>query len=36
MSDNGAEFPATAVRECLHPLELQTLSIELGAPWETG
>jgi transposase InsO family protein len=33
-SDNSAEFTATAVREWLHRLEVQTLFIEPGSPWE--
>jgi transposase InsO family protein len=32
-SDNGAEFTATAVREWLHRLGVQTLFIEPGSPW---
>ena len=35
-SDNGAEFTATAVREWLQKLEVQTLFIEPGSPWENG
>jgi len=35
-SDNGAEFTATAVREWLERLEVQTLFIEPGSPWENG
>jgi transposase InsO family protein len=35
-SDNGAEFTATAVREWLHRLDVQTLFIEPGSPWENG
>ena len=35
-SDNGAEFTATAVREWLDRLEVQTLFIEPGSPWENG
>ena len=35
-SDNGAEFTATAVREWLHRLEVQTLFIEPGSPCENG
>jgi len=35
-SDNGAEFTATAVREWLQRLEVQTLFIEPGSPWENG
>ena len=35
-SDNGAEFTATAVRDWLHRLDVQTLFIEPGSPWENG
>ena len=35
-SDNGAEFTATAVREWLHRLDVQTLFIEPGSPWANG
>ena len=35
-SDNGAEFAARAVRECLQRLGVQTLFIEPGSPWENG
>jgi transposase InsO family protein len=35
-SDNGAEFTATAVREWLHRLDVKTLFIEPGSPWENG
>ena len=35
-SDNGAEFTATAVREWLEKLAVQTLFIEPGSPWENG
>ncbi len=35
-SDNGAEFTATAVREWLARLGVQTLYIEPGSPWENG
>jgi len=35
-SDNGAEFTATAVREWLQRLEVKTLFIEPGSPWENG
>ena len=35
-SDNGAEFTAKAVREWLHRLDVQTLFIEPGSPWENG
>ena len=31
-SDNGAEFTATAVREWLHRLDVQTFFIEPGSP----
>ncbi|MBK35091.1 MAG: hypothetical protein CME26_06115 [Gemmatimonadetes bacterium] len=33
-SDNGPEFVARAVREWLAPLEVSTLFIEPGSPWE--
>jgi transposase InsO family protein len=33
---NGAEFTPTAVREWLHRLDVQTLFIEPGSPWENG
>jgi putative transposase len=35
-SDNGSEFTARAVREWLHELEVATLYIEPGSPWENG
>jgi putative transposase len=35
-SDNGPEFTATAVREWLARLSVQTLFIEPGCPWENG
>ena len=35
-SDNGAEFTATAVRERLRRLDVLTLFIEPGSPWENG
>jgi len=35
-SDNGAEFTARALRVWLHRLEVKTLSIEKGSPWENG
>ena len=35
-SDNGGEFTATAVREWLGKLEVGTLYIEPGSPWENG
>ena len=35
-SDNGAEFAAIAVREWLARLDVQTLFIEPGSPWENG
>ena len=35
-SDNGSEFTAKAVREWLHDLEVKTLYIEPGSPWENG
>jgi transposase InsO family protein len=33
-SDNGPEFTARAVRRLLNRLELKTLFIEPGSPWE--
>jgi len=35
-SDNGSEFTATAVRKWLSNLEIGTLFIEPGSPWENG
>ena len=35
-SDNGPEFVAKAVREWLGRLEVGTLFIEPGSPWENG
>ena len=35
-SDNGAEFTATRVRLWLQPLDVETLFIEPGRPWENG
>lgn len=35
-SDNGSEFVAKAVREWLGRLEVETLFIEPGSPWENG
>ena len=35
-SDNGPEFTANAVRRWLAELEVQTLFIEPGSPWENG
>lgn len=35
-SDNGSEFTATAVRNWLSDLEVDTLFIEPGSPWENG
>lgn len=35
-SDNGPEFVATAVREWLERVGVQTLFIEPGSPWENG
>ncbi len=35
-SDNGSEMTATAVREFLGGLEVGTLYIEPGSPWENG
>jgi len=35
-SDNGPEFAAHRVREWLERIELKTLSIEPGSPWQNG
>jgi transposase InsO family protein len=35
-SDNGAGFTATTIREWLGNLEVKTLYIEPGSPWENG
>jgi transposase InsO family protein len=35
-SDNGSEFTATAVREWLERVDVQTLFIAPGSPWENG
>jgi putative transposase len=35
-SDNGPEFTARAVRKWLNRLEVKTLFIEPGSPWENG
>lgn len=35
-SDNGAEFTAGVVREWLQRLQVKTLYIEPGSPWENG
>jgi transposase InsO family protein len=35
-SDNGAEFTATRVRRWLQALDVKTLYIEPGSPWENG
>ena len=35
-SDNGAEFTATRVRLWLQALDVETLFIEPGSPWENG
>ena len=35
-SDNGPEFTARAIRRWLGRLEVQTLFIEPGSPWENG
>ena len=35
-SDNGSEFTALAVRNWLHRLNVKTLFIEPGSPWENG
>ncbi len=34
--DNGAEFTATKVREWLQRIDVKTLYIEPGSPWENG
>ena len=35
-SDNGPEFAAKAVRKWLNRLDVTTLFIEPGSPWENG
>jgi putative transposase len=35
-SDNGPEFTAKAVRRWLNDLEVNTLFVERGSPWENG
>ncbi|MDP7453885.1 MAG: integrase core domain-containing protein, partial [Arenicellales bacterium] len=35
-SDNGPEFTAELVRQWLEALQVQTLCIEPGSPWENG
>ena len=35
-SDNGLEFTAKAIRRWLNRLEVNTLFIERGSPWENG
>lgn len=35
-SDNGSEFIAKALREWLSKLQVETLYIEPGSPWENG
>ena len=35
-SDNGGEFTASVVREWLKRLQVKTLYIEPGSPWENG
>ena len=35
-SDNGSEFAARAVRQWLARVDVQTLFIEPGSPWENG
>ena len=35
-SDNGPEFTANKVRDWLRRVEVQTLFIEPGSPWENG
>jgi transposase InsO family protein len=35
-SDNGPEFSSRAIRDWLNRLDVKTLFIELGSPWENG
>lgn len=35
-SDNGPEFVADAIRDWLKPLNIETLYIEPGSPWQNG
>ena len=35
-SDNGSEFTAKAVRDWLMRMDVKTLYIEPGSPWENG
>ena len=35
-SDNGPEFTAKAIRRWLNNVEVNTLFIERGSPWENG
>ena len=35
-SDNGSEFTAEGVRDCLKRLAVKELFIEPGSPWENG
>jgi transposase InsO family protein len=35
-SDNGSEFTADAVRDWLRRVDVKTLYIEPGSPWENG
>ena len=35
-SDNGSEFTSKAIRRWLADLEVKTLYIEPGSPWENG
>ncbi|QDV11465.1 Integrase core domain protein [Rosistilla oblonga] len=35
-SDNGPEFVAKAIQDWLAPLEVATLYIEPGSPWQNG
>ncbi len=35
-SDNGPEFIATALRDWLKQIDVETLYIEPGAPWQNG
>jgi putative transposase len=36
LSDNGSEFTAEGVRDCLKRLAVKALFIEPGSPWENG
>jgi putative transposase len=35
-SDNGSEFTAKKVKDWLHQIDVKTLYIEPGSPWENG